>query len=202
MSVLEELRAMEVRIATRLAELEPLVQEYNELQAIAERLEIDTAVAAEAKPVPPAAAKPVPAAAAKPVPPVAAKAPAKPAPKAAAKPVPKAAAKAVPKAAAKPKAKAKAKAKSKPRPAAPLTKFVAKPVTGPAVRRQPGGTQRAGAERREAMLALIREQPGITVPELSDALAVDAPSLYRVVRRLISDGTIAKKGKELRLSAS
>jgi outer membrane biosynthesis protein TonB len=191
MSVLEELRAMEVRIATRLAELEPLVQEYNELRAIAERLEIDTAVAAEAKPAPPVAAKPVPAAAAKPAPPVAA-------PKAAAKPVPKAAAK--PK--SKPKAKAKAKAKSKPRPAAPLTKSVAKPVTGPAVRRQPGGTQRAGAERREAMLALISEQPGITVPELSDALTVDAPSLYRVVRRLISDGTIAKKGKELRLAAS
>jgi predicted transcriptional regulator len=67
------------------------------------------------------------------------------------------------------------------------------------VRRQPGGTQRAGAERRERMLALIRDKPGITVPELSEALNVDAPSLYRVVRKLQSDGAISKDGKNLRL---
>jgi outer membrane biosynthesis protein TonB len=188
MSVLEELRAMETRIAARLAELEPLVQEYNELQAIAARLEIDTAAAAARAPKAAAEPKPAP------------KAVAKPAPKAAAKPAPKAAAK--PKAKPKPKSKPKAKAKAKARAAAPRTKAAAKPVTGPAVRRQPGGTQRAGAERREAMLALIREKPGITVPELSDALDVDAPSLYRVVRRLISDGTIAKNGKALRATAS
>jgi DNA-binding IclR family transcriptional regulator len=51
------------------------------------------------------------------------------------------------------------------------------------------------------MLALIGERPGITVPELSEALATDAPSLYRVVRKLQSDGTIAKDGKSLRLTA-
>jgi len=69
------------------------------------------------------------------------------------------------------------------------------------VRRQPGGTQRAGAERRDRMLSLIRERPGITVPELSDVLGVDAPSLYRVVRKLQSDGIIAKDGKALRATS-
>ena len=40
------------------------------------------------------------------------------------------------------------------------------------------------------------------MPELSEALSVDAPSLYRVVRKLQSDGTIVKDGKALRLTAA
>ena len=51
------------------------------------------------------------------------------------------------------------------------------------------------------MLSLIRETPGITVPELSEKLGVDAPSLYRVVRKLQSDGTVSKDGKNLRIIA-
>src|SRR3954451_24427704 len=153
-TVLDDLRVVEERIATRLAELEPLVQEYNELQEIAARLSIDPGGATAAAP--------------------------KPAPKP-----------------AKPKAKAKPAAKklaAKPNPA-PQDRT----AKGAAVRRQPGGTQRAGAERRESMLTLIRERPGITVPELSEALEVDAPSLYRVVRKLQSDGTTSKDGKALRV---
>jgi hypothetical protein len=192
-TVLDDLRVVEERIATRLAELEPLVQEYNELQEIAARLNIDLAAAAAAAPAPVAKAAPK------------AKAKAKAKPKGKAKPKPKAAAKqkAAPKpAAAKPKPAAEAK------PVATATATKAKPATkrraakGAAVRRQPGGTQKAGAERRERMLALIGERPGITVPELSEVLSVDAPSLYRVVRKLQSDGTIAKDGKALRLTAA
>jgi hypothetical protein len=177
--VLDDLRVVEERIAARLAELEPLVQEYNELQQIAERLGIyrerALAEAAAIAATPQTAAAPAPAPA--------------PAPKAAApkpKPVAKAKAKAKPKAAAKPKAKAAPRRRA---------------AKGAAVRRQPGGTQKAGAERRERMLELIRERPGITVPELSVALETDAPSLYRVVRKLLSDGTVAKDGKSLRLVA-
>jgi outer membrane biosynthesis protein TonB len=177
-TVLDDLRVVEERIAARLAELEPLVQEYNELQQIAERLGIDReralAEAAAIVATPQAAADPAPA----------------PAPKPAAAAKPKPAAKAKPK--AKPKAAAKPKAKAAPKRRA---------AKGAAVRRQPGGTQKAGAERRERMLGLIRERPGITVPELSVALETDAPSLYRVVRKLQSDGVIAKDGKSLRLVA-
>ena len=53
MTVLDDLRVVEERIATRLAELEPLVQEYNELQEIAARLKIDLAAAAAAVPAAP-----------------------------------------------------------------------------------------------------------------------------------------------------
>jgi outer membrane biosynthesis protein TonB len=191
--VLDDLRLMEERIAARIAELEPLVQEYNELQQIAERLGIDRerAVAAAAKK---AAAKPKAAAVEpKPVPapaptPAAKAAPATPAPAAEPKPAAKA------KPAAKPKAKPKGRAKRKPA----AKRRAAK---GAAVRRQPGGTQKAGAERRERMLELIRERPGITVPEISEALEVDAPSLYRVVRKLQSDGIVSKDGKNLRVVA-
>jgi outer membrane biosynthesis protein TonB len=191
-TVLDDLHLMEERIAARIAELEPLVQEYNELQQIAERLGIDreraAAAAKKAAAKPKAAAaepKPVPA-----PPPTAKAEPVAPAPAA----EPKPAAKAKAKAAAKPKAKPKAPAKRKPA----AKRRAAK---GAAVRRQPGGTQKAGAQRRERMLDLIRERPGITVPELSEALEVDAPSLYRVVRKLQSDGTIAKDGKS-RLDAT
>jgi hypothetical protein len=168
-TVLDDLRVVEERIAARIAELEPLVREYNELHEIAERLGIDRERAlAAAKPQAAAASKPAPA----------------PAPKAeVAKPAAKVRAAPKPKRAAKRKPAAKRRA-----------------AKGAAVRRQPGGTQKAGAERRERMLDLIRQRPGITVPELSDALEVDAPSLYRVVRKLQSDGTISKDGKRLRFA--
>lgn len=169
MTVLDDLRVVEERIAARLAELEPLVQEYNELQEIATRLNIDRGRVAVAAP------------------PVASVAPQL-------EPMPKPALKAKP----KPKPKATARPAAAKRPASAKRRA----VKGAAVRRQPGGTQKAGAERRERMLALIRDTPGITVPELSEALSVDAPSLYRVVRKLQSDGTIVKDGKALRLTAA
>jgi len=166
-TVLDDLRVVEERIAARLAELEPLVQEYNELQEIATRLDIDRGrVAAAAPPVASAAPQ--------------------------LEPMPKPA----------PKAKAKPKATARPAAAKRPAAVKRRAVKGAAVRRQPGGTQKAGAERRERMLALIRDTPGITVPELSEALSVDAPSLYRVVRKLQSDGTIVKDGKALRLTAA
>ena len=143
-SVLDELRTVEQRIASRMAELRPLVTEYQELERIAERLGIDVAAAPE--PAKPATPKP-PAATPKP----------------------------------KPKAKAKAKAKAR-----------AKPSAG-------RGTREVGAKRREQVLALIRERPGITVPDISTELGVDPPPLYRVVRKLQSEGVVSKEGKELRL---
>jgi outer membrane biosynthesis protein TonB len=195
-TVLDDLHLMEERIAARIAELEPLVQEYNELQQIAERLGIDreraAAAAAKKAAAKPKASAPEP----KPVPAPAPAAKAEPvAPAPVAEPKPAAKAKAKAKAAAKPKAKPKAPAKRKPA----AKRRAAK---GAAVRRQPGGTQKAGAQRRERMLDLIRERPGITVPELSEALEVDAPSLYRVVRKLQSDGVVSKDGKNLRIVAA
>ena len=70
----------------------------------------------------------------------------------------------------------------------------------PATARRPGGTRAAGAERRQRVLALISDRPGITVSELSAALHVDPPPLYRVVRRLQAEGVVNKVGKHLHLA--
>jgi uncharacterized membrane protein len=69
-----------------------------------------------------------------------------------------------------------------------------RPATG---RRRPGGTRATGAERRERVLGLIADRPGITVAEMSKELGVDAPQLYRVVRKLQAEGRIKKQGTNL-----
>ena len=50
MSVLDDLRAAEQRVADRLKELEPAVAEYRELEAVAKRLGINAAEPSEPAP--------------------------------------------------------------------------------------------------------------------------------------------------------
>lgn len=61
------------------------------------------------------------------------------------------------------------------------------------------GTGARRVTRRERVLELVREQPGISVPELVDAMGVNRTSLYPVVRQLISDGLLRKDGKHVTL---
>src|SRR5688500_20290701 len=93
-----------------------------------------------------------------------------------------------------PRAKAQA-AKKKPAARRPKPRPKAAPRATERV-----GTREIGAQRREQVLTLISERPGITVPDISGELEVDAPPLYRVVRKLQSEGLITKQGKELRLA--
>jgi hypothetical protein len=58
---------------------------------------------------------------------------------------------------------------------------------------------RAGG-RREQVLKLVTERPGITVPEIGKALKVDPTGLYRYAKQLEADGTITKDGTKLRLA--
>jgi hypothetical protein len=62
-----------------------------------------------------------------------------------------------------------------------------------------GGTQAVGVERRERVLSLISEHPGITVPELSEAIGAAPSPIYRVVRKLVTDGVVSRDGKRLQL---
>jgi hypothetical protein len=63
-----------------------------------------------------------------------------------------------------------------------------------------GGTRvtsaRAG-QRRDQVLALVREHPGITIREIGQRLGVDPTGLYRVVTRLTDDGRLRKDGASL-----
>jgi hypothetical protein len=65
------------------------------------------------------------------------------------------------------------------------------PRARPSARRGAGG-------RRDQVLAVVNEQPGITVREVGSRLGVDPTSLYRIVHKLEADGALRKNGRELR----
>jgi CRP-like cAMP-binding protein len=129
-SVLDELRALEEQIVTRLRELEPMVAEYQELRAAAERLGIEYAPGA--------------------------------APSGASRKAP--------------------------------TRSTSTRRTRPTPRRR----SRSRRLRRDQVLAAVRAQAGITVPDIGKRLGVDPTGLYRVVRQLEQEGEIVKDGRELR----
>jgi hypothetical protein len=60
---------------------------------------------------------------------------------------------------------------------------------------------RAGG-RREQVLQLVTDRPGITVPEIGKALKVDPTGLYRYAKQLEADGVITKSGTKLQLAGS
>ncbi|HEY8581315.1 MAG TPA: MarR family transcriptional regulator [Capillimicrobium sp.] len=58
-------------------------------------------------------------------------------------------------------------------------------------RGRPKGT---GTRAKEA-LAIVTEQPGITIPELADRMGIKQNYLYRVLPGLEQDGLVAKEGR-------
>lgn len=68
-------------------------------------------------------------------------------------------------------------------------------------RRPSGGTPRrrgrppgSGKRARQAE-ELVNQRPGITIPELADAMGIQANYLYRVMPTLQNEGRIRKQGK-------
>jgi phage terminase small subunit len=129
-SVIDELKGLEDRVARRMNELRPLVDEYRELEQVAERLGVSPAAAASAD------------------------TPARP-----------------------------RRSRRRPRTTARAN----------AGRR---GTTRSNG-RRDQLLAMVKDRPGITVREVGSELGVDPTSLYRIVHRLEQDGALQKRGREL-----
>jgi hypothetical protein len=132
-SVIEEFKGLEDRVAQRMAELRPLVDEYNELERIAERLGLSQ----------------IPAKA----------------------------------------------ASTRGRGTARRTRGNAGAGTARTGTAGTGRTRNGG--RRDQLLAVVKEQPGITVREVGTRLGVDPTSLYRIVHRLEKDGALRKNGREL-----
>jgi hypothetical protein len=58
------------------------------------------------------------------------------------------------------------------------------------------GSNRA-SRRQEDVLRLVNERPGITVSQIAKELGVDPTGLYRPVHKLEQDGAIAKRGAAL-----
>ncbi len=55
--------------------------------------------------------------------------------------------------------------------------------------------RRGGATRANQTLELVRAQPGITIPELADAMKIKPNYLYRILPSLEADGLVRKDGK-------
>lgn len=63
-------------------------------------------------------------------------------------------------------------------------------------RRRPGRPRgRRGRTRADQALALVRSQPGITIPEIAKTIKIQPNYLYRVLPKLEQDGQIKKDGK-------
>ena len=65
--------------------------------------------------------------------------------------------------------------------------------TGRAAARPRG--HRGGNTRANQALALVRKQPGITIPELAAAMKIQPNYLYRVLPRLAHDGQVKRDGQ-------
>lgn len=80
-----------------------------------------------------------------------------------------------------------------------------KPVSSPAARvsattakpqaRAGRGRRKGGGKRAAQALALIQEQPGITIPELARKMGTNPTYLYKVVPGLERAGKVAKDGR-------
>jgi len=57
------------------------------------------------------------------------------------------------------------------------------------------GRPRGSGKRAQQAQELVNARPGITIPELADALGIQANYLYRVMPTLQGEGKIRKEGK-------
>ncbi|HEX3615220.1 MAG TPA: hypothetical protein VHU61_01695 [Solirubrobacteraceae bacterium] len=64
-------------------------------------------------------------------------------------------------------------------------------------RRRPGRPRgrRGGNTRSAQALELVRNQPGITIPEIATAMKIEPNYLYRVMPKLTSDGLVTRDGQ-------
>jgi CRP-like cAMP-binding protein len=67
----------------------------------------------------------------------------------------------------------------------------AAPASGPRRRGRPRGS---GTRSKQA-LELVRTRPGITIPEIAEAMGIQQNYLYRVLPALQKDGLVRKHGR-------
>ena len=65
---------------------------------------------------------------------------------------------------------------------------------------RPGPVRRAGrpkgsGTRAAEALRIVREHPGVTIPELADRMGIKQNYLYRVLPELVQEGKVAKQGR-------
>jgi hypothetical protein len=55
--------------------------------------------------------------------------------------------------------------------------------------------RRSGGTRAAQALDLVRTKPGITIPQIAEALKIEPNYLYRVMPKLVSDGEVKRDGQ-------
>jgi hypothetical protein len=63
------------------------------------------------------------------------------------------------------------------------------------------GRPRGSGTRAAQALQLVTERPGITIPELADAMGIKQNYLYRVMPGLAEEGKVSKSGRGWHLRA-
>jgi hypothetical protein len=63
--------------------------------------------------------------------------------------------------------------------------------------RRPGRPRgrRSGGTRANQALELVRNQPGITIPQIAESLKIEPNYLYRVMPKLVADGQVTREGQ-------
>ena len=63
--------------------------------------------------------------------------------------------------------------------------------------RKPGRPRgrRSGGTRATQAVELVRDQPGITIPQIAEALKIEPNYLYRVMPKLVSEGQVRRDGQ-------
>ncbi|HWF53682.1 MAG TPA: hypothetical protein VG223_03605 [Solirubrobacteraceae bacterium] len=82
-------------------------------------------------------------------------------------------------------------------PAASAASAPAAPTRGRrAAARKPGRPRgrRGGNTRANQALELVRQRPGISIPEIASELKIEPNYLYRVMPKLVGDGNIKREG--------
>jgi winged helix-turn-helix DNA-binding protein len=62
--------------------------------------------------------------------------------------------------------------------------------------------RRGGNTRANQALNLVREAPGITIPQIAEALKIEPNYLYRVMPKLVEDGQVKRDGQGWHPAAS
>jgi hypothetical protein len=55
--------------------------------------------------------------------------------------------------------------------------------------------RRGGNTRANQALNLVREKPGITIPQIAESLKIEPNYLYRVMPKLVEDGQVRRDGQ-------
>lgn len=55
--------------------------------------------------------------------------------------------------------------------------------------------RRGGNTRAAQALELVRNQPGITIPQIAEAMSIEPNYLYRVLPKLVNEGKVQRDGQ-------